>query len=74
MGRITVPGQPRQDPISVAKKKKAEHGGVSLSSQHKEEDCDPGWPERKQRPYLQNNQSKKGRRHSSNSRVPAMQA
>jgi hypothetical protein len=70
--RIVVPGHPWQKVcetlISLKKKKKSCAWchtpviPVTLRSL-KQEDLGPGWPRQKSRPYLQNNQRKKGWRH-----------
>jgi hypothetical protein len=36
----------------------------------RKEGYSPGWPNQKERPYLKNNQSKKGWRHGSSHREP----
>jgi hypothetical protein len=79
IGRVEVWGQPRKKFTKPHLNRKSWvwwHAPVTLATAGsvKYEAHSPGWPGQKVRPYLKNNQRKKGWRHGSNPRTTAWQA
>jgi hypothetical protein len=62
---IIVPGQPGQKNVCESVSQLRKKLGMMMLSSQLQWDHSPGCPEQKARPYLQNNQNKKGWRYGS---------